>query len=220
LYDVGLDIQLNSLICYPYERYEDVKNAISCWKYFTESMRKNGVIVQKIPVGTLTLNYPSKMYFDVINDDRFEKKFHKITDRTIPKDIRNIVEKIPDYAIDMQKEKYKEINKMELVKQIYGLWDRDMNLLNSNLFGRLIQNIDVLVEAWISKNKMFEIICEDIDEKLYSNQNMAKLIDIIQCKTTNFSEISNQMLVEKEIDIQNTAQMILLLSFIGVLKIR
>lgn len=49
---------------------------------------------------------------------------------------------------------------------------------------------------------------------------MAKLIDIIQCKTTNFSEISNQMLVEKEIDIQNTAQMILLLSFIGVLKIR
>ncbi len=104
------------------------------------------------------------MYFDVINDDRFEKKFHKITDRTIPKDIRNIVEKIPDYAIDMQKEKYKEINKMELVKQIYGLWDRDMNLLNSNLFGRLIQNIDVLVEAWISKNKMFEIICEDIDE--------------------------------------------------------
>lgn len=160
------------------------------------------------------------MYFDVINDDRFEKKFHKITDRTIPKDIRNIVEKIPDYAIDMQKEKYKEINKMELVKQIYGLWDRDMNLLNSNLFGRLIQNIDVLVEAWISKNKMFEIICEDIDEKLYSNQNMAKLIDIIQCKTTNFSEISNQMLVEKEIDIQNTAQMILLLSFIGVLKIR
>lgn len=105
-------------------------------------------------------------------------------------------------------------------KKALKLWDRDMNLLNSNLFGRLIQNIDVLVEAWISKNKMFEIICEDIDEKLYSNQNMAKLIDIIQCKTTNFSEISNQMLVEKEIDIQNTAQMILLLSFIGVLKIR
>ena len=53
---------------------------------------------------------------------------------------------------------------------------------------------------------------------MYSNQNMAKLIDIIQCKTTNFSEISNQMLVEKEIDIQNTAQMILLLSFYWCFK--
>ena len=174
------------------------------------------------------LDIQAEKFRPLLNGDRYMTDSElagklKLTRRTLA-DYR-LNGKIPYYKIGgkllyKEKEKYKEINKMELVKQIYGLWDRDMNLLNSNLFGRLIQNIDVLVEAWISKNKMFEIICEDIDEKLYSNQNMAKLIDIIQCKTTNFSEISNQMLVEKEIDIQNTAQMILLLSFIGVLKIR
>lgn len=219
LYDAGLDIQLNSLICYPYETYEDVKKSISCWKYFAEDMRNNGVVVQKIPVGTLTLNYPSKMYFDVINDDRFKKKFHKITDAAISKDIRDIVEKIPAYVIDMQKEEYKEINKIDLVKQIYGLWDTNINILDSNLFGRLIKNVDVLVEVWNSKNKMFKISCEVIDESLTDNQDLSKLIDIVRSKTANFFEISNYMSVERGIDAQSTAQLIVLLAFIGVLKI-
>lgn len=219
LYASGLDVQLNSLICYPYQTYDDVKEDLKQWDIFTDDMRKSGITVQKIPVGTLTLNYPSKMYFDVINDFRFEKKYHNITSMEVPHEVRNVVETIPYYAIDTQKEMYKNINKIDFVKQIYGLWDNDLNFLDSNLFDRLIQNIDVFIEVWETKNSIFTIECGNIDEKLFCNQELAGIIENIGSKPSNFAEISTRMFEERATDIRDTAQMILLLSIMGILKI-
>lgn len=219
LYESGLDVQLNSLICYPYQTYNDVKEDLKSWVIFTDDMRKNGIKVQKIPVGTLTLNYPSKMYFDVINDSRFEKKYHYITSMEIPYEVRNAVEAIPYYAIDTQNEISKGMNKMDFVKQIYGLWDNDINFLDSNLFYRLIQNIDVFIEAWETKNNIFAIESKNIDEKLFCNQELVEIIENIRSKPSNFAEISSRMFDKRATDIQYTAQMILLLSIMGVLKI-
>lgn len=219
LYEAGMDVQINSLICYPYETYNDVKDSLLHWEKFTSEMKANGIIIQKIPVGTLTLNYPSQMYFDVLNDERFEKYYHNVESGEIPQQVRNAIKDIPYYAVDKDKAGYEDVNKMDFVLQIYNLWNQNVNFLDTNLFYRLMQCINVYIEAWDKNRNVFTINSGKLNNVLQKNHELNRMVELIKMKKTDFSDLSKQMYSECGIDERRSAQMVLLLLLLEVLEI-
>lgn len=76
LYENDIVTQVNIVLFHPNESYEDVKESILEVHEFVEMVKKIGVIVPKLSVGEMVINYPSKNYKDVINNKDVIVEYH------------------------------------------------------------------------------------------------------------------------------------------------
>jgi|GEM_PF-2225634 radical SAM superfamily len=76
LYENNIVTQVNIVLFHPNESYEDVKESILKVHEFVERVRRIGVIVPKLSVGEMVINYPSKNYMDVISNKDVIVEYH------------------------------------------------------------------------------------------------------------------------------------------------
>ncbi len=186
LIDQGIAIQINILLFHPMESREDILEGVEKWKQLFNHLNHKKLHNYEAPIGTLCLNYPSKMYFDVLKSEDFKIVHHilpqtirtKVTDKT-----RKAYENIPNYAIRVTDKEEDLINKMKIVAEVYRLSKWDETIMD-NYIGNLLNYADSIMEAWIS-NKTAILKRTKFD--LYQPQN--KLIEMIK-NSFNWKTIS------------------------------
>ena len=104
LYENNIVTQINIVLFHPNESYEDVKQSIIEVQDFVARARNTGVIVPKLNVGEMVINYPSYNYFNIMDDAEVIIEYHS----------SKILKEIPFRACYPEKGKRKIIRRIVL----------------------------------------------------------------------------------------------------------
>jgi len=78
LYENNIVTQVNIVLFHPDESYEDVEQSINKVHDFLKKVRNVGVIIPKLSVGEMVINYPSCNYFNIMNDPESIIEYHSL----------------------------------------------------------------------------------------------------------------------------------------------
>ncbi|MHB1395004.1 MAG: B12-binding domain-containing radical SAM protein [Clostridia bacterium] len=211
LIESGIIIQMNILLYHPLETAEDIKHSVSQWKAFFEQLENAHLYNYEAPIGTLCLNYPSKMYFNVMNDNNFKVYYHilpkpfesKITER-----VKRAFESIPHYAIRLTDREAALHNKMNTVHEIYEYSKRE-EISVSHYISTILSIADAIRSLWFynntavfknhkydllkSENKLIERIKEQVKNRPIT---VKKLSESVEADHRTF--VASLAILEKE----------------------
>ena len=191
--EVGIEIQLNILLFYPGQTTSEVKKCITDIKFFINELNKRDVHLSSLPIGTLCLNYPSKMYYEVLNNPSFFIVYQRITKKQkerISKKIQAQFERIPKYAIDKINVSH-IVNKMDFVNELKQYTDNNKNnKAVLNLLEILLSLKENIQLSW-NQNKV-EI--NSIKELKTNNENINEVILLSKNGTDINSIIKNDQM--------------------------
>jgi radical SAM superfamily enzyme YgiQ (UPF0313 family) len=181
LYDANIIPQINTLICHPYESPQDVRNSIIALTNLAEFLEKKGIPFYNVPVGTLCLNYPSKMYFQVMRDSNFKIIYHRVPERLKPFiawEISDRVEKLPAKAVKNTLNEETTINKMEFCREIYQLWSNNQERILQLRVASMLGYKELINKSWKRLNVRFDI-SKPIDLNVIAGSPMYSLISLL-----------------------------------------
>ena len=188
--------QMNVLLFYPGQTKEETKAIINDWKKMFEELKKDNILINNIPIGTLCLNYPSKMYKEVLENKDFKIIYH-IADSTQrkQKSYLNMIEcyeNIPYYAIYGNEILSKE-NKLSYVNELKGMETPDNEKDVEYFLNQCFPFFDEIYSVWVKNNKKIEL-----DEAEKSNHDLKRLIKYDERKSHYISEYIYSDNEEKE----------------------
>ena len=155
LYEAGIIPQINILICHPYEDLDDVKESVEATYRFAKFLESRGIPFYDAPVGTVCINYPSEMYFRVLQDPNFQVIYHHVPEglkSRVPEEVRECVEKVPFKALKNVPEEEMKVNKLDFCKEIYGFWSKDQSSIIQLRVSSLTKYEDLFFKAWENNN--------------------------------------------------------------------
>ncbi|MBA7580651.1 hypothetical protein ES708_22545 [subsurface metagenome] len=155
LYEAGIVPQINILIGHPYEDIDDVKKSVEATCRFAEFLESRGIPFYDAPVGTVCINYPSEMYFHILQDPNFQIIYHHVPEglkSRVPEEVRKCVGKVPFKALKNVPEEEMKVNKVDFCKEIYGFWSKDQSAIIQLRVSSLTQHKDVIFKAWENNN--------------------------------------------------------------------
>lgn len=155
LLDNNIYPQMNALLFHPEETEKDVQASINAWRTFKKSMKLEGYNYFTAPVGTLCLNYPSKMYHGVITNSNFDIIYHKTPhylNSIVPLEIQTAYERIPHYALKHLNADEKICDKMTYVKEIYSLASQNNSYTIKSIVSSTSKIAENIAKLWFTNN--------------------------------------------------------------------
>lgn len=76
LYENNIVAQVNIVLFHPNEEVQDVERSVAEVHTFMKKVRETNVIVPKLNVGEMVINYPSKNYFSIMSNDEESIMYH------------------------------------------------------------------------------------------------------------------------------------------------
>lgn len=151
-YEAGIMPQLNILIGHPFESPRDVEESVIAIHEFASYLNKCGIPFYDAPVGTVCINYPSKMYFSIFTKNNFDITYHDVPSsliKSVPENIALLVLRIPRIARNHTFDSNSTINKLEYCKEIYKLWSKDQELIIKYKISSYSKHYNFIVMEWV-----------------------------------------------------------------------
>lgn len=186
--------QMNVLLFYPGQTKEQTEAIINDWEILFKELNKENILINNIPIGTLCLNYPSKMYKEVIENKDFKIVYHSanLIQREQKQYLKMIeyYENIPYYAI--YGNAVLKDNKLSFINYLKSLEVHNSEKDAEFLLNQCFSLLDEIYNIWMKNAKKLGLN----EQKL--NRDIKKLIKFDERKSHYISEYTYNSDEEKE----------------------